>query len=187
MAWGKRSFGSKKSRDNTQRCSGSGFGRKRRDLDAPAPSVSDGLAIAGRLLGLREHTEGELIRKLKEKGFDEAGIAETMAKLAEFNFLDDERVGKNMAASLVRQGWGPSQVRFKLKERHLSDAHVDAAMEQWEGEEVWVEAARSRIESKFRKEPGELDQDERHKAFRYLQYRGYSGSVARAVLFERDR
>lgn len=185
MAWGKRSFGSNKS-GGGKSGGGSGWGRKRAAEDGPRPA-SDGLAIAGRLLGMRDHTEGELTRKLKEKGLDEAGVAETMGKLAEMGFLDDERVGKNLAASLVRQGWGPSQVRFKLKERHLSEAHVDTAMGQWEGEEVWVDAARERVEGKFRKEASELDKEEREKAFRHLQYRGYSGSVARAVLFARDR
>jgi SOS response regulatory protein OraA/RecX len=154
MAFGKRSFG--KSSSSFGKSKGGGWGRKKAaDGEEPKKTSSDGLAIAGRLLGMRDHTEGELLRKL-------------------------------MASSLVRQGWGPSQVRYRLKEKHLSEVHIDEAMNQWEGEEVWEEAARDRITSKFRKEPAEFTKEEREKAFRHLQYRGYSGSVARAVLFARD-
>jgi regulatory protein len=185
MAFGKRSFG--KSSSSFGKSKGGGWGRKKAaDGEEPKKTSSDGLAIAGRLLGMRDHTEGELLRKLKEKGLDEATVAETMGKLGEMGFLDDARVSKLMASSLVRQGWGPSQVRYRLKEKHLSEVHIDEAMNQWEGEEVWEEAARDRITSKFRKEPAEFTKEEREKAFRHLQYRGYSGSVARAVLFARD-
>jgi regulatory protein len=165
------------------------FQNKRRDqdqADSPSRPPPNGLAIAGRLLGMRDHTCGELRKKLKERDLTSAQIEETMTKLAEMNLLDDARVATQLAGSLARQGWGPTRIKMKMRERDLGDEHIDAAIDALEEEpEVWVEAARARVSSKFRAEPVDMDKEERDRAFRHLIYRGYSGSVARAVLFER--
>lgn len=53
------------------------------------------------LLSLRDHSEKELILKLRQKGYGEAAY-EAVEKLKEYGYIDDERFAKTYAAELMR-------------------------------------------------------------------------------------
>ena len=90
-------------------------------------------------------------------------IEAVIERFEEMGYLNDARVAKRMAEGLVRKSWGPRQLRAKLYDRGFDGEQIDAAIESLDEETSWVEVARARVERKFRKEAGELDDDEQEK------------------------
>lgn len=166
-------------------------GRKRRRKIPPEEAtLLDVEAKAMELLGMRDHAIEELRRKLRDRRYDRALIDQTIDRMIEFRYLDDTRFAERMAASLMRQGWGPYRIKQKLQERGLDRDLVDDTMQAIDDEDeasdeaegVWVVCARDQFTSKFRCEPGELEREDRDRAFRHLQYRGFSGATIIKVL-----
>ncbi len=142
------------------------------------------------ILGVRDHARAELRKKLKQRGYPDVRIDPVLDRLEETGYVDDERTSRVFARALVRDQWGPMRIRQKMMVKGFDgDTIADAIHEVIEEdedkdeEETWIETATARVRQKFRKEPNELEKDEKEKAFRHLTYRGYSGSVSRAVLF----
>lgn len=173
MAWQKRSF--KKKGDSK---------RPRKPKKNPEEATLLDVEVkAMHLLSMRDHSVAELTKKLTQRKYPQAHIDATIDRMMELNYLDDERVCMNMTRMLIRQSWGPYQVRNKLKLKGFRERHIDASLEELLEEDTWFEHASDRVRSKFRKEPEEMDRDEKQKAFRHLQYRGYGGDIIRRILF----
>ena len=64
------------------------------------------LAYAVRALARRDHSVAELERKLRDKGFSAAVMAEVIARLDRSGYLDDRRFAERWAESAVRNGRG---------------------------------------------------------------------------------
>lgn len=135
------------------------------------------------LLAMRDHGEGELRKKLKERYYREELIDAVIERFKSYNYIDDARTSERLARGLVRQGWGPMKVRIKMRNKSYSAECIDVVMEKIEEEDTWLTGALERVRSKFHKEPEELEQAEKEKAYRHLAYRGYPGGVIRDVLF----
>ncbi len=167
------------------------WGRKRKDSKAAErarkASVSDVEARAMMLLAMRDHGTEELRKKLRDKHFPHEHIDTVIERFESYNYLDDERIARRTAESLARQKWGPSQIKLKLRNRSYTSAQIKIAIDEAvPEEEQWIAYARDRLRSKFRKEPHELDQDERQKAWRHLAYRGYSGRTISGSFYEEE-
>ena len=148
------------------------------------PSLADVEAAAMRYLGRRPHAEGELRRKLGKKDFPGDLIDQACQKMREFGYLDDAEFAQSQAAILIRKGWGPRQIAYKLGERGVDSTVVDQALAELAEAADWLEHCRARAESKYRCAPEELDRDGKKKAFRHLKYRGFRASTIRRVLFD---
>lgn len=130
------------------------------------------------LLARREHSTGELERKLESRGFDAEVTAEVLAELGRKGLLSDERYVTSFITHHAARGQGPQRIRSELREsgvapelveRLLADADVD-----------WVEMARAVRRKKFSAAlPGSFA--ERAKQSRFLQYRGFSQDQIRAA------
>jgi regulatory protein len=163
------------------------------DADAPpganALEAEDPVAIrrraresAVRILGRREHSQKELIRKLKQRAFDEAVIDETLAWLLEHGLLNEQRFSSEYVRSRIGRGYGPLRILQELRERGIDDEAAKMAMDA--AEQDWWEAAAEVRHRKFGALiPTELS--EIAKQQRFLQYRGFSAEHARAALRRR--
>ena len=161
-----------------------GFGRRDRRERNRGATFFDVEGKAMRFLSQRDHSEGEMRRKLRDQGYPGEHIDAVIREFLEMGYLNDDHAAAGLVRILMRERWGPSQIRAKMRKREFRAETIDAALEEHElDEDVWVEAARERVTSKFRKEPSEFDQSEKEKAFRHLMYRGFSGNHARKVLF----
>jgi regulatory protein len=162
-----------------------GFGRRRRFEKKSADDVTE-LQVESRamhILGVRDHAREELRKKLKQRGFPDVRIDPVLDRLEAAGYVDDERTSRVFVRALVRDQWGPMRIRQKMMVKGFDSDTIADALEEHDAEETWIESATARVRQKFRKEPEELEQDEKEKAFRHLTYRGYSGSVSRSVLF----
>lgn len=131
------------------------------------------------LLSLRPHSEKELKKKLREKGFPATVIAETLDALRGLNYLDDESFARRWAVNLAANKlWGNKKIIFSLREKGIDGDLINAALEKARQEMPEEEAIETLIKKKTaRKKPNILEQKEKQKIFQSLLGRGFPAGL----------
>jgi len=121
-------------------------------------------------LARREYGKGELIAKLEAAGYVAELVFDEVCRLAEEGLQSDTRFAESFVQSRINQGKGPVRVRQELKERGVSAAAVDDAIE--EADPDWFRLA---SDVRVRKFGPDLPADfaEKARQMRFLQYRGF--------------
>ena len=130
---------------------------------------------AYRLLSLRPHSEKELEKKLREKGFPAVVIKETLEKLHDLKYLNDASFAVSLARNLaVNKLWGNKKIAFSLREKGLAVELINSSLEQAR-EELPEEAAIETLIKKktVKKKPSAFDVKEKQKIFQALMGRGF--------------
>jgi len=122
-------------RQRTKRPSPSAFGRP------VAPPTDDPVTRAVGLLARRAHSQWELRRKLRMKGFEAEAIDTAMARLLELGYLNDSSFARGLVQrrSAIR---GPRALSAELAARGVDRAEADAAVAQLDAEAQLVSATR---------------------------------------------
>jgi len=153
-------------------------------LDEPGPPDPQALLKAAelsavRLLARREHSSGELGRKLRSKGHP-AGIVESVvAKLRDKRLVSDDRFASSFVHHHAQRGQGPVRIRAELRQQGISDELIEAQLENAELD--WVALAVAVRRRKFGA-GAPRSMAERAKQARFLQYRGFDSDQIRAAL-----
>lgn len=131
-------------------------------------------------LAFRAHSVGELIIKLKQKGFSPDEIEPTISKLKDIQLLDDNQYALKLAEKINREKpCGRSilvaQLRKKLIDRELAEKTADMILKETDVVELAIKALSKRIQqfSQF-----ELEEAKK-KAYNYLSRRGFSYDAAK--------
>ncbi len=136
-------------------------------------------AVAMRLLSRREHSQLELRRKLRRRGYDEGIIESVIDRLITDNLLSDERFAQALVYTRTERGYGPLRIAYDLRESgvgaELIESVVDADSETWRSRLCEI------LLKKFGAEPP-TDYKEWARRANYLQRRGFSTSLVRAAL-----
>ncbi len=131
------------------------------------------------LLARREHSERELARKLKARGFDADVCAGVLDGLVADGLLDDARFAEAFVHSRFQRGAGPQKIRAELRERGVGDALIEQCIAALDAD--WQARLRAVREKKFGTELP-ADFRERSRQMRFLQQRGFSAEqIARAL------
>jgi regulatory protein len=153
---------------------------------SPGEGSSSAYAVALRLLTQRPLTAGELVERLRRRGYPPDEIAEARRRTAELGYLDDRRAAASWAEAAARvRGLGPRRIREGLKKRRVGR---DLAAETAEalfpaGEEERLAAA---VLERWERSRGRATDPERcSRAYAHLRRRGFSATAARAALFKR--
>lgn len=118
-----------------------------------------------RLLKFRARSEKEIYRRLEEKGYSVEEIEETISKLKEKGFLNDEKFAYLYAYdSLVLHKKGPFLIRIELLKLGVDEYIIEDAISKVL-EEVDIEQIKKEITKNL---------DEK-KAKEYLYRRGFGG------------
>lgn len=130
-----------------------------------------------RLLGQREHSRAELLRKLRPHVQEGEDLEAVLADLEEKDFISEERV----VASVVnlRAGrMGAARIRQELQAKGVGGEVVQQALAQLQDTEL------ARAREVWRRRFGEpaADPQGRAKQVRFLMARGFSGDVVRRVV-----
>lgn len=130
---------------------------------------------AYRLLSLRPHSEKELEKKLREKGFPAVVIKETLEKLHDLKYLNDASFAVSWARNLaVNKLWGNKKIAASLREKGLTADLIDSSIEQARQELQEEEAIEILIRKKAaRKKLSASDVKEKRKIFQTLMGRGF--------------
>jgi regulatory protein len=144
-------------------------------------SPADIRLAAMNLLARREHSVRELRNKLKRRFSDEAVevvIDEQISRLTEERLQSDARFAESYARQRAEKGYGPVRLREELRERGVSDADVEVALEELEMD--WRALAARVLQKKFGT-AAPVDIKERARRVRFMQYRGFSADHYRRL------
>ena len=130
---------------------------------------------AYRLLSLRAHSEKELEKKLREKGFPAVVIKETLEKLHDLKYLNDASFANQLARNLVvNKFWGNKKIALSLREKGIAAELINLSIEKAREEISEEEAIEVLIKKKAaKKKPSALDVKEKQKIFQSLMGRGF--------------
>lgn len=146
------------------------------------PEQVDPAAIrlaAMNLLARREHSLGELRRKLRRRFGDVQEVESQLQRLVAENLQNDARFGESYARMRAARGYGPARLRQELREKQLSDAAISQAFEAAELD--WSLLAEEVLRKKFG-EPGPVEPREQARRMRFMQYRGFAAEHYRHLL-----
>lgn len=132
---------------------------------------------ASDLLALRDHSEKELLQKLRQKGFTD-GAEEAMEKLKSYGYLDDSRFALRFAQELQRvKHYGKKRIEQELYRKGVSRDVVSDTLEQLSFDE---DALPALIERRYLRQ---LDTEKGvQKTVAALQRMGYSFGEIRDAL-----
>ena len=134
------------------------------------------LACALRALARRDHSEAELRRKLRDKGFPAGGVDGAIDRLKVLGYLDDRRFAGRWADSAIRNGraFGP-RLRMELLRRGVAESVVADVLAELTGEHGEPETVAALLTRKFAGfDPKCADDREKRRVIGYLQRRGFS-------------
>lgn len=84
------------------------------------------------LLSRRDHSSGELLLKLRQKGFSQ-GAQEAIEKLQEYGYIDDLRFAESYASELQRlKGFGKRRIEQELYKKGVSREIIAQVTEEIE-------------------------------------------------------
>lgn len=131
---------------------------------------------AWRLLQIRPHSEKELWRKLRERGFQADVLAEVFAELKDYRYLDDTVYALQTAHHLaVDRLLGNRRIVFTLREKGLNDDLIDSAVAQTRQAFSEAEALRRLIRRKIKSGAvSDLEDRALQKIIRSLWGKGFS-------------
>jgi regulatory protein len=134
---------------------------------------------AYRLLSMRPHSEKELEKKLREKGFPAVVIKEALEKLHDLKYLDDASFAVQWARNLaINKLWGDKKIFVNLREKGVEAELISVAVEEARREISEEEAIAFLIKKKAsRKKLDTLDLKEKKRIFQNLLGRGFPAGL----------
>lgn len=137
------------------------------------------------LLSLRDHAAGELYTKLLQKGYQKVAIEAAIEYLQGKNYLNDERFISLFMKELVeRKRLGPAKIREKLYQRGLHSDLINEHLNYYD-HETQVANCHYHLLKKF-KTPIFENREDKAKAVRYLQAKGFAWDVISVVLSDKS-
>lgn len=134
------------------------------------------------LLSSRDYSAGELLEKLSKNVSEETAL-QTVIKMQELGFIDDEAYAEKLARYLLTvKRYGFFRAKQEMRRKHLDDDIIDAALEEAMQEGDPLEPLRELIEKKYRKNL--FTPQGRKKVIAALMRLGHSYSDIRQVLEE---
>ncbi len=138
---------------------------------------------AVRLLSQRDHTRGELHRKLAQRGMDKEVIERVLAECERLDYLNDARAAQHYTGELQRKGYGCRHIRMALKKKGVNTRVIDQTLSTCDADGQEPAAAENAFQKKRRRFDREPDQQKRReKIYRFLYSRGFSSAVIWEVI-----
>ncbi len=132
------------------------------------PSLKDRALL---LLTQREHSEQELVRKLKKAGFERHDIDSVLSDLKQAGLQDDQRFAEQYIHVRSHRGFGSQRIRQELQERGVANECIEQALAAHDTD--WVVLARQTRRKRFG-EPVPHEYKDKMKQQRFLYYRGFT-------------
>jgi regulatory protein len=126
------------------------------------------------LLGAREHSRLELVRKLRARGHGEVAVGRLLDDLSARGLLSEERMAAAYVAERLRKGFGPLRVRQELRQRGVADAVIEPHLDRTGHE--WLKLMAEVHDKKYGATRPE-NMKERARRARFLEYRGFPAAL----------
>ena len=130
---------------------------------------------AYRLLSMRPHSEKELGKKLREKGFPAAVVKEALEKLHDMQYLNDASFATGWARNLaVNKLWGNRKIIASLQGKGMAAQLIDDAISAVRQEVSEEEAIAVLVQKRAaKKKSAAFDIKEKQRIFQSLMGRGF--------------
>lgn len=146
--------------------------------------ASDAFAVSLKLLQRAAQTEAGLRQKLSRRGFEDAVIDATVAKLQKLHFIDDQKFAHDYVAYRSRTSpLGRYHLKAKLLQKGIAKELAKQVTDTISAEEELALArtlATKRQRTLMRFEP----EDRKQKLARFLAARGFSSPTVYAIIGE---
>lgn len=129
------------------------------------------------LLDRRDYSRAELLKKLTEKGVEEAEAVAVVDRLAELGFVDDTRYAPLVVRKYAARGYGPQRVKMELQKRGIPRELWDTALQEIPQQDDTVDRL---LRTKLHGETP--DRAELKRAADFLLRRGYSWDEIKAAV-----
>ena len=156
-----------------------------RNASKPLTTSNDVYEYALSLLDRREHGERELVQKLKRRCSSMELIREAVAKLKEYDLLNEERYARRVFESWRnRKVYGRLHLQAELMKKQVGEAYIPAilAMLSEEEETQRVQAAYLQIAGRRDKKYDATTEKGMAALVRYFSARGFGPSMIRTGL-----
>ena len=151
------------------------------DLQTPSEREQGIEQICLRLLARREHSRRELLNKLALRGFGRDEVEPVIEAIAASNWQNDQRYAECLVRQRLEKGHGPLRIRYELRQAGIDEVDLDRLAEEYAG--GWQSLLRDVYRNKYGEQPV-LTQAEWLKRSRFLQQRGFSAEMAKALYVE---
>jgi len=137
---------------------------------------------AGKFIGKRSHTRGELRLRLIKFG-DAVEVEKVLDRLEDEKLLNDADYAYNFALGrIVEGGWGPKRVRQELRSRQVAPEVVEASLKRVQLEVSERSSLEQYVDRYCRKSLTLPDRKALRKFIAHLQRRGFHDQIIREVL-----
>jgi regulatory protein len=129
-----------------------------------------------RTLTRRDHSEVELRRKLRDKGFSDQVVDNVVSRLTDLKYLDDRRYARSWAETALRngRGYGP-RLRMELKRRGIAVGLIAETLAELGESYAEADTLAAILARKFTGFHMDTATDkEKRRVVSYLQRRGFS-------------
>lgn len=142
------------------------------------------------LLDRREYAEPDLVKRLKMRGAPEAYIRETVAKLKEYDLLNEERYARRVFEEWRnKKVYGRLHLQAELRKKNVSEKYIPVLLREFTEDEERQRALAAYSLIRKRRD-GRYDcTTEKGVAalIRFLTARGFGGSMIHTVLAQARR
>lgn len=121
-------------------------------------------------LGMREHSVGELQKKLEQKFERKDAVVEVIDWLLDLGYLNDQRFAEIFVRASIAKGRGPVRIKQELQQKSVATTIIAEAIELADVD--WQQLSGDVLSRRFSEKPS--DQKERAKQMRFLQSRGFT-------------
>lgn len=149
--------------------------------DNPRKIITESIT---RMLSRREHGYHELLRKLSQKGFAMADCMPVVDEFKQAGIQSDVRFAEMKVRSAIAKGQGPARIKAECQQLAIDESVLDQAM--IENQTDWYALAVQVRRKRFSLTPPVNDK-EKFKQIRFLQYRGFYTDQIQHALEERDK
>ena len=156
-----------------------------RNACKPLATSNEVYEYALSLLDRREHGEKELVQKLRRRCSSAELIRETVAKLKEYDLLNEERYAKRVFESWrARKVYGRLHLQAELLKKQVSEAYIPVilAMLSEEEEALRIQAAYRQIAGRHDNKYDATTEKGMAALARYFSARGFGPSMIRIGL-----
>jgi len=131
-----------------------------------------------KILGSRNFSKQEMIKRLTLKGESQANAEETVEWLCELGYIDDSGYATLIVRHYTQKGYGTARIKDELYKRGIDREIWDEKLAEADESETG-DAALEFLKKKLR---GSDDEDDLKRAFNALVRRGFSFDEARAAV-----
>jgi regulatory protein len=146
-----------------------------------AASADAAHAAALRLLTTRARSRAELERRLLERGFAAAAVAETLDRLERVGLVDDRALAEAVAGGRAERGLDAPAIAAELRDRGVDPTLAERAAQAAVPGDVRADRCRQVAETRLAQLEGLPPATQLRRLAAYLARRGYPAELAESV------